>query len=214
MANFQHLAVSLFLGFAMATQHDLARVIIQRHEAGAAVRPRQVSDTPSSTSTTSTTSTRDFSFIPISRTTFTPRTASVDTAACTAAASKFVSEVPKPPPELTQFSEEYYKTATRTATATDSECAWYSAIPDSIDNKVADYYHTIQDWISKNGDGVYRDAVAKCRGINGSAPCESEIISYLTGVYIDDVLGGSSRLMGGSMIAFLVTASVALLMVW
>lgn len=59
----------------------------------------------------------------------------------------FKSAPPEPTP-VASFTSNFYKTVSRTATATDEECAWITNMPDDVAQSYLDWADDIAEWMA------------------------------------------------------------------
>jgi hypothetical protein len=110
---------------------------------------------------------------------------------CASELEKVIGSAPTQPPELDAFSSAYYDTHGRTAAAPISDCAWITAIPDGLDDKMLDYYNKANEWYQNLGEGREKDeadALANCIRANLSqVACGEEMENYLVDIIYENL---------------------------
>ena len=85
---------------------------------------------------------------------------------CSSIFETFVTEIPALPTEALDFSEKYYESATRTASETLSDCAWVSAIPESLDEPMIEYFEALVDFFDDPGLAIDQATLSRCDNID------------------------------------------------
>ncbi|SPO07251.1 uncharacterized protein DNG_09945 [Cephalotrichum gorgonifer] len=112
----------------------------------------------------------------------------VDTASCTSLSSAFDTALPKRPTIYAEFSSNYYKTVSRTATATEEDCAWITDLPEST-------YQEYREWNTEvkalredpDNNARFQGIWEECRDVfePSAAQCRTEWLAYVNGVIED-----------------------------
>ncbi|SPN99241.1 uncharacterized protein DNG_02278 [Cephalotrichum gorgonifer] len=82
---------------------------------------------------------------------------------CSSALDKIRGAAPTIPPSLAEFSSSFYETASRTATATESDCAWVTEMPEAERKAWMDWSDGSAKWMSdKEHYSFYTDVGLEC----------------------------------------------------
>ena len=95
---------------------------------------------------------------------------------CRAALSAINADAPPGPTAFTAASSSYYETATRTATGAYEDCAWITAIPESLHPEYAAWVKEATEWqASEDYEGLAAGVGEACRDVDrGEAECVEE----------------------------------------
>lgn len=87
---------------------------------------------------------------------------------CSTVFQSFITEMPPIPTEALEFSEKYYESASRTASDTLSDCAWVSAIPQSLDGPFFDYFEQLIEFFNDPSTIMDQATLSRCKNIDWS----------------------------------------------
>ena len=113
--------------------------------------------------------------------------AQVTNADCTSSLLSLSSKAPPPPTEVYDFSTNYYETASRTADnaqSTNRECAWVTALPETLDSGMLKYISDRASWLSLPDIlGERTNLINQCPGVEVDTDfttwCPAEWKAYL-----------------------------------
>ncbi|CAI4211273.1 unnamed protein product [Parascedosporium putredinis] len=172
----------------MKTLGSLTAVLLFSGSAfGAKFRRQNVEPTPTAVESGSRTPTDGLEDITSTATQTRSTPTGSPLAFCQSIFEDYLEGLPAVPTEALSFSEEYYSSHTRTATETLSDCAWVTAIPESIDVPMVDYFEKLLDFFNDPGKQVQQVTLSGCKNLDWNSTDDAVSICEEFDTYAEEL---------------------------
>ena len=105
---------------------------------------------------------------------------------CSSLATSFYAALPEGPTVFPEFSSNYYKTVSRTATATEEDCAWITELPESTYQQYREWNTRAKAFRDDPANGRFRGIWEECQVKTSPGKCSTEWLAY-----VDEVIDGT-----------------------
>ena len=115
---------------------------------------------------------------------------------CSSLALSFYAALPEGPTVFPELSSNYYKTVSRTATATEEDCAWITELPESTYQQYREWNTRAKAFRDDPANGRFRGIWEECQDTSKTSPgkCSTEWLAYVDEVIDGTVMTPSSKM--------------------